>query len=48
MITLKPADRIAPAPRTTWQVLELNAFKNSIIRLMVSVVNMGKFMMILR
>lgn len=38
-----PALRIAPAPKTTWHVLELNAFKNSITRLIVSVVSSDKF-----
>ena len=38
-----PAERIAPAPRTTWHVRELNAFRSSITRPIVSVASISKF-----
>lgn len=38
-----PADLIAPAPNTTWHVRELNAFRYSITRPIVSVVSVGRF-----
>lgn len=43
VIFFSPADLIAPAPNTTWQVLELNDLKNSITLLIVSVVNIERF-----
>lgn len=34
-----PAERMAPAPSTTWHVRELNALRYSIVRDIASVVN---------
>lgn len=43
-----PAERIAPAPSTTWHVRELNDLSSSMTRLIVSVVSISRFAMILR
>lgn len=48
MMFLSPAERMAPAPSTTWHVRELNAFNSSITRLIVSVVSISRLTMIFR
>ena len=40
---LRPAERMAPAPRTTWHVRELNDLRSSMTRLIVSIVSSGRF-----
>ena len=43
-----PAERIAPAPSTTWHVRELNDLSSSITRAIVSVVSSERFAITLR